>query len=87
MNPLGGVAAFPMLLFRTLEHAKNHAKMGLKQTIISFNLLDLVLLLCSLLFFLAQQWGGIYLQGVELGHHYHLVGPLACPQYCLVIVH
>lgn len=58
--PIGGVAVHTMLLFRTPQHAKNHSKMGLKETVIKFDLPGLALLLCSLTcFFLALQWGGI----------------------------
>ncbi|KAL1865037.1 hypothetical protein Daus18300_007384 [Diaporthe australafricana] len=58
--PIGGVAVLTMLLFRTPDHAKNHAKMDLKETIINFDLPGLFLLLSSLIcFFLALQWGGV----------------------------
>ncbi|KAG6353572.1 hypothetical protein INS49_005534 [Diaporthe citri] len=58
--PIGGVAVLTMLLFRTPERAKNHYKMGFKETIINSDLPGLVLLLCSLIcFFLALQWGGV----------------------------
>ncbi|KAJ0107033.1 hypothetical protein J7T55_006911 [Diaporthe amygdali] len=58
--PIGGVAVLTMLLFCTPEHAKNHLKMGLQDTIINFDLPGLILLLSSLVcFFLALQWGGV----------------------------
>lgn len=58
--PIGGVAVLTMLLFRMPEHAKNHEKMDVKETIINFDLPGLALLLSSLIcFFLALQWGGV----------------------------
>lgn len=58
--PIGGVAVLTMFLFRTPEHAKNHAKVTGKEIFLAFDLPGLTVLLGSLVcFFLALTWGGV----------------------------
>ncbi|KAI0967144.1 MFS gliotoxin efflux transporter glia [Xylaria arbuscula] len=58
--PIGGAAVFSLLLFRPPAHSNSNLKLGLKDTVLSFDPPGIIIVTGSLVsFFLALQWGGI----------------------------
>ncbi|KAI1427622.1 MFS gliotoxin efflux transporter glia [Xylaria sp. FL1777] len=58
--PVGGVALFALLFFKPPARSRSTTKLGVKETILTFDPLGLIIVLASLVvFFLALQWGGI----------------------------
>ncbi|KAI0424693.1 MFS gliotoxin efflux transporter glia [Xylaria sp. FL1042] len=58
--PVGGVALFALLFFKTPERSRSTIKMGIKETIVTFDPIGLLIVIGSLVvFFLVLQWGGI----------------------------
>ncbi|KAI0437892.1 MFS gliotoxin efflux transporter glia [Xylaria telfairii] len=57
--PIGGVAVFSLLFFKPPAHSRTNFEMGLRDTILSFDPLGVIMVTGSLVcFFLALQWGG-----------------------------
>ncbi|KAI1296232.1 MFS gliotoxin efflux transporter glia [Xylaria venustula] len=58
--PVGGVALFALLFFKPPARSRSNIKMGLKETIFTFDPVGLIIVIGSLVvFFLSLQWGGI----------------------------
>ncbi|KAI0814137.1 MFS gliotoxin efflux transporter glia [Xylaria sp. FL0064] len=58
--PVGGVALFALLFFKPPERSRSKVKMGLRETIATFDPIGLIIIIGSLvIFFLVLQWAGI----------------------------